>query len=167
MSHSTRLKSTWHPVAARFVTTAGDKTCQIWCTACTFCYCGTFCHYVVTKRAERSTRCTFCHSFASNTIICLFPIPRCVCVCVCVCERAHVSCVYPRGAGVCAHARARARVCVCACVRGSAHAPACVLLCIVFIIPASISAKLKFCIASSRLRSYRCPWLCELCEILL
>ena len=42
-------------------------------------------HYMVAKRAERSTRCTFCHSFPSNTIICLSLLSLCVCVCVCVC----------------------------------------------------------------------------------
>ena len=46
---------------------------------------------------------------------------------------------------VCAHAH----VCVCVDVHLSVapRAPACVLLCIVFIIPASINAKLKFCTA--------------------
>ena len=59
-------------------------------------------------------------------------------VCVCVCARVCVSQCFC--------------VCVCAC---AVRAPAsCVLLCIVFIIPASISAKLKFCIALSRLRGY-------------
>ena len=59
-----------HHVAARVVTMARFVTkCQIWCSACMFCHSSTFCYYMVTKRAERSTRCTFCHSFASNTII--------------------------------------------------------------------------------------------------
>ena len=67
-------------------------------------------------------------------------VRACVCACVCVC--------------VCV------RVCVraCAFVRGSAHARMCVVVYyVVFIIPASISAKLKFCIALSRLRGYCCP----------
>ena len=125
----------WNSVAARFVTTACFVT-------------------KVTKRvkcdampARFVTRCTFYHPFASNTIICLsFPS---LCVCVCVCARAHVY------AFVCASAhaartlaRACVRACVCAWVCVDVHlsvaprAPACVLLCIVF-----ISAKLKFCIA--------------------
>ena len=45
---------------------------------------------------------------------------------------------------VCVCARARAHECVCVCPR----APTCVLF-IVFITPASISPKLKFCIALS------------------
>ena len=53
-------------------------------------------------------------------------------------------------------------VCVCVCVCRCAFVrstPACVLLCIVFIIPVSISARLKFCIAVCiyRLRGYCCP----------
>ena len=54
--------------------------------------------------------------------------------------------------------------CVCVCVLMvhlsiAPHAPACVLLCLVFIIPASISTKLKFCIALCiyRLWGYCCP----------
>ena len=39
-------------VAARFVTPARDKTCQILCTACTFCHPGIQCHNVVTNRAD-------------------------------------------------------------------------------------------------------------------
>ena len=63
-----------------------------------------------------------------------------------------VACVY-----VCVHthvyefvfAHAHVRMCVCVDVRLSVapRVPTCVLLCIVFIIPASISAKLKFCTA--------------------
>ena len=67
----------------------------------------------------------------------------------------------------CVRACVRACVCVCVCVvhyfvRGSACAPANVLWCIVlcFIITASISVKLKFCFAFSRLRSYCCLQLC-------
>ena len=57
----------------------------------------------------------------------------------------------------------RARACVCVFVdvhlSVAPRAPACVLLCIVFIIPASVSAKLKFCIALCiyGLRGYCCP----------
>ena len=131
-----------------------------------FCHSGTFCHYVVTKRAERSTRCTFCHSFASNTCL---SFPRCVCVCVllvclCVCARSRVYVFVCARAHVCLCARARACVCVCVCVRvrvrvcvlmcicpwQRARARLCVVVyCVVFIIPASISARLKFCIALS------------------
>ena len=91
------------------------KTFWVFCPHVFLCF---FAH-VVTKRAERSTRCTFCHSFASNTITCLFLSSLCVCVCVRARAHSHV-CVC-----VC--------VCVCSCafVRGSARAPVCVLLCIV------------------------------------
>ena len=97
--------------------------CQIWCTACAFCPSSTFCHYVVTKCTERSTHCTFCHPFASNTKFGLSLPSMCVCVC--------------------------AHVCVCVCVFWCAFVcgSACVLWCIVFYYPASISAELKFCIA--------------------
>ena len=104
----------------------------------------------VTTRTERSTRCTFCHSFASNTVTCLFLSPQlcvcvrvCVCVCVCVCARAR--------ALTCACLCVPARTCMCVCLdvhlSVAARALACVWLRIVFIIPASISPKLKFCIA--------------------
>ena len=116
-----------HVLSLRHILLLGDKTYQIWCTACTFCHCGTFCHYVVTKRAERSTRCTLSLLRQQHYNLSFPSLVVCVCVCVC------------------------------AFVRGSARPPACKLLCIVFIIPASISAKLKFCIALSRLRGYCCP----------
>ena len=76
-----------------------------------------------------------------------------------------VCCVCPR-ARVFARMRAPARVCVCVCmcvcvcvgvhlfVAARARPR---LYCLVFIIPASVSAKLKFCIALSRLRGYCCP----------
>ena len=54
-------------VAAHFVTGAHKFDAL----PARFFHSGTFCHYVMTERAQRSTRCTFCHSFASNTIICL------------------------------------------------------------------------------------------------
>ena len=83
------------PVAARFVTTARFVTKVTKSVkfdaliACTFCHSGTFCHYVMTKRTERSTRCTFCHPFASNIIICLSLLSMCLSACVrapvCVC----------------------------------------------------------------------------------
>ena len=61
---------------------------------------------------------------------------------------------------VCSRARARVRACVFVDVHLSVapRAPACVL-CIVFIIPTSVSAKLKFCIALCiyGLRGYCCP----------
>ena len=120
---------------------------------CTFCHSSMFCHYMVTKRAERSTRCTFCHSFASKTITCLFLSSLSVCVCLCV----------PVCMCVCAHECVRMCVCVCVCVCvcicswQHARAHVCVVVyCVVFIIPASISPKLKFCIALSRLRGYCC-----------
>ena len=83
----------------------------------------------VTKRAERSTRCTFCHSFASNIIVCFFP-SFCVCVPARVCPRARTR--------VCAGAEGGyVRACVCvlggggAFVRGSERARAreCVMCC--------------------------------------
>ena len=83
----------------------------------------------VTKRAERSTRCTFCHSFASNIIVCFFP-SFCVCVPARVCPRARTR--------VCAGAKGGyVRACVCvlggggAFVRGSERARAreCVMCC--------------------------------------
>ena len=65
------LVSCFYVVAARFVTTARFVT-------------------KVTKRvrfAEKSTRCTFCHAFASNTIICLSLLWLCVCAHARVCLR--------------------------------------------------------------------------------
>ena len=100
------------------------------------------------------------HSFASGTIICL-SLPS-LCVCVCVCARARLF-VYAR-AQVCLRARTCLCVCVCVCVLmcvcpwQRARARECVVVyCVVFITSASISAKLKFCIALSRLRGYCCP----------
>ena len=58
----------------------------------------------------------------ARTCVCVNMCVFCVCVCVCVC-----GCAFVRST-------ARARLCV-------------VVYCVVFIIPASISAKLKFCIA--------------------
>ena len=147
------------------------KTCQIWCTACTFCHSGTFCHYVVTKHAERSTSCTFCHSFASNTITCLFLSLLCVsvCVCVCVCLRAYSRVCVSVCTCVCVFVSACAHVCcvcvcmcvcvlMCICPWQRVPARVCVVVyCVVFIISTSISPKLKFCIALSRLRGYCCP----------
>ena len=70
-----------------------------------------------------------------------------VCVCVCVCARVRAR------AHVYVFVCARAHTCVCVCVdvhlSVAPRAPACVLLCVVFIIPASVSARLKFCIARS------------------
>ena len=117
----------------------------------------TCCHYVVTKHAERSTRCTFCHSFASNTVTCLFLSSLCVCVCVCACTLTCVSlCVCHVRMCVCTHARTCTCVCVLMCICLWQRARPC-MYCLEFIIPASISAKLKFCIALSRLRGYCCP----------
>ena len=106
-----------------------------------FCHSGTFCHYMVTKCAERSTCCTFCHSIASNTITCLFLSLLCVCARSRECVFVHMS----------AHTRVCVYVCVDVHLSVAACACPCVLLWIVFIIPASISPKLKFCIALSRL----------------
>ena len=133
---------------------------QIWCAACTFCHCGTFCQYVVTKRAERSTRCTFCHSFASSTIIYL-SLPSCahpVCARAQVCLRARARVCVCVGGWMGGWVCVCVRVCWCAFVRDSARARLCVVVyCVVFIIPVSISAKLKFVIALSRPRGYCCP----------
>ena len=85
---------------------------------------------MVTKCAERSTCCTFCHPF---------PFPQCV--------------------GVCALAHTCACMCECVCVDVHLSMTAFVVWCIVLcsIIPTSISAKLKFGIALSRLQGYCCP----------
>ena len=66
-----------------------------------FCHFGTFCQYVVTKRAERFTGCTFCHPFARSAVAGLLSsFSVCVRVCVCVCVRARA----------CACVRVRARL---------------------------------------------------------
>ena len=112
-----------------------------------FCHYGTFCHYVVTERAEGSTRCTFRHPFASKTIICLSLPLMWVCVCVCArfCARSHVC------------ARTHTCVCVmCICPWQLARNRECYGV-LRFIIHASVSAKLKFSIGFSRLRGYCCP----------
>ena len=95
-------------------------------------------HYMVTKRAERSTRCILSPLQQQHYNL-IFPLPlMCVCVCVCVCWYKFVC--------------------------GSAKVSVCVLWCTVFyfIIPTSISAKLKFCIALNRLWGDCCPKLCEI-----
>ena len=106
------------------------------------------CHHVVTKRAERFTRCTFCHPFASNTIICLSSFLD-----VCVCARLFVYvCARPRGRVWGGGGGASVRV-------------YCVVLCL--IIPASVSVKLKFRIPLNRLKGYSLPvFLCQ-CRIWL
>ena len=59
------------------------------CLACTLS------HFMVTKHAEKSTRCTFYHPFASNTINrSFFPsmcVRMCVFVPVCLCFDVHLS----------------------------------------------------------------------------
>ena len=79
---------------------------------------------MVTKCAERSSCCTFRHPFSLPSM--------CVCPCAHACMR------------------------VCVCVDMRLSMTACVVWCIVLrsIIPTSISDKLKFCIALSRLRGY-------------
>ena len=94
------------------------------------------CHHAVTNRAERFTRCTFCHPFTSNTIICIpasldvcvracvracVRVCVCVCVCACVCE-----CLC-----VCVSVRA----CVYVCVRMHARVRACVRVCVCVVLP--------------------------------
>ena len=112
---------------------------QIWCTACTFCRSGTFYHYVVAKHDDRSTRCTFCHSFASSTITCLFLSSLCVLfllLFVCLCARAHVCVFVCARAQVCLRARAHVCVCVLMCVcpwqRACPRVCCCVLCCVYY-----------------------------------
>ena len=119
------LVSCFYVVAARFVTTARFVT-------------------KVTKRvrfAEKSTRCTFCHAFASNTIICL----SLLWLCVCVRTRAFV-CVFPR-----------TRVCVDVHLSVAARARPRMLCIVLCLLSPPQSALDKFCIALSRLRGYCCP----------
>ena len=101
------------------------------CNLLTRC-CGTFCVKFDAQPARFVN-----HSFASNIITSLFLSSLCVCVCV----WSVVGGTFARTE----RARTRACVCVCVCVcwcafvGGSTRAPTCMLLCIVFIIPASIS----------------------------
>ena len=61
---------------------------------------------------------------------------------------------------VCGGVRACVRACVlCVCVWGGGGGGA--------IIPTSVSVKLKYCIALTRLQGYCCMYLCELCRIWL
>ena len=98
LDHQTH-SSLLHLTTQNRVNATRQQPCQPVSGCCgRFCHYGTFCHHLVTKHAERSTRCTFCHPFTSNTIISLsFSLGVCVCVCVCV--------------------RACVRACVCVCVR--------------------------------------------------
>ena len=118
---------------------------QIWCTACTFCRSGTFYHYVVAKHDDRSTRCTFCHSFASSTIICLSLLSCCLCVCVCARARACARVCLCVSAHVCLCARARARVfvCMCVCVCVSACVRVCVCVCVCVDVHLSVAARAR------------------------
>ena len=112
-----------------------------------FCHADTFCNYMVTKRAERSTRCIFCHPFASNTIIYL-SLPT---LCVCVRARTHV----------CLRVDARARVCLCVCgcafVRSTARFCVCVVVYCVYYTRLTRRKTEMLCMCIYRLRGYCCP----------
>ena len=100
--------------------------CQIWCTACTFCYSSTCCHYMVTLLLSllRQQHCNLSFPF----------LVVCVCVCLCVCVRSRV-CVC-----VCQHARVfvrtsmRAHVCMCVCVDVHLSVTARTHMCVVCIV---------------------------------
>ena len=65
--------------------------CVIWCTACTFCHCGTFCQYV--PKGPLVAR--FVTPSLANTVICLSH-PS-----LCVCARAQVWCFIPGSVLIC------------------------------------------------------------------
>ena len=127
-----------------------DKMCQIWCTACTFCHSSTFGDKTCWKVHSLHVLSPLCqqhYNLSFPSLVCVCVSVR-ACACMCLCVRARTC--------ACEH------TCVCVCVdvhlSKELRASTCVLLCIVFIIPASVSAKLKFCIALCiyRLRGYSC-----------